>query len=333
MHIAKFFIYLSLFTFYFCLSSSNASRIEKPAFNIIPLGTSGGELENNLSSYLVAPVHSNDWVALDAGTLCGGIKNIPKSTLKTLGIVSAKKLFSDNIKAYLLTHAHLDHISGLIICSTGDSNKTIIGLPSTIEHLKNHIFNWKLWPNFANEGQEPLLKKYQYHRLELNHSNSIAKTRFTVTAYPLSHGNNYESTAFLLESNHQYLLYLGDTGADAMEHSHDLQHVWQVIAPLIKKHQLHAIFIECSYSNSQPDNMLFGHLTPKWLLRELDELAKQVDSQHRNTALQGLTVVVTHIKQGLEETQNKNIILNTLNNKNRWGVIFKLPQPNVLLTL
>jgi hypothetical protein len=53
-------------------------------FKILPLGTSGGELQDNLSSYLIAPIDANQWVALDAGTLCSAIKKIPATELQSL---------------------------------------------------------------------------------------------------------------------------------------------------------------------------------------------------------------------------------------------------------
>jgi len=31
--------------------------------------------------------------------------------------------------------------------------------------------------------------------------------------------------------------------------------------------------IETSFPNEQPDKTLFGHLTPNWLMKEMDDLA------------------------------------------------------------
>jgi 3',5'-cyclic-nucleotide phosphodiesterase len=88
------------------------------------------------------------------------------------------------------------------------------------------------------------------------------------------------------------LLYLGDTGPDAVEKSSNLQSLWQFIAPLIKSHQLKAILIEVSFPNEQPDKTLFGHLTPHWLMTEMDKLATLTGTGQ----LKGLNVVVTHLK-------------------------------------
>ncbi len=69
-----------------------------------------------------------------------------------------------------------------------------------------------------------------------------------------------------------YLLYLGDTGADSLEHSDKLHLLWQAAGPLVKARKLKAIFIEVSFPNAQPDKSLFGHLTPRLLMQEMRDL-------------------------------------------------------------
>ena len=46
----------------------------EPQFVTIVLGTAGGLTEANLSSYLLAPTGSTEFVALDAGTLLTGLQ-------------------------------------------------------------------------------------------------------------------------------------------------------------------------------------------------------------------------------------------------------------------
>ncbi|MBS0349783.1 MAG: 3',5'-cyclic-nucleotide phosphodiesterase [Proteobacteria bacterium] len=320
----KKFKYICLLALFYV----NAIWAATPIFQIVPLGTSGGEFEDNLSSYLIRAFPTNAFVALDAGTLCSSINKIPEKTIEQLSgqPVTREVFFKENIKAYLISHDHLDHISGLVLCSTMDTKKELIGIPSTIKFLTENIFNWKIWPNFADQGTAPTLKQYHYHILNFNQNYSIPQTGITVRAFPLSHGPGYQSTAFLLESKGQYLLYLGDTGADVLEKSHDLQLLWQSIAPLIKSKKLRAIAIESSYTNAQPDNKLFGHLNPHWLLNELRVLAKTVDPKHPELALKDLPVLVTHIKQGLEKENNAKIIMHQLNDQNDLGVQFILPK-------
>ncbi len=285
-------------------------------FAVIPLGTSGGQFDNNLSSYLISSIQSKNWIALDAGTTCSELSKIS---------------YPITIKAYLLTHAHLDHISGLVICSPIDSSKNIYGLETTINFIRDNIFNWQIWPNFGDEGIPPLLKKYHYIRLKVGKPVEISNTGITVTPYRLSHGklsNNrhYPSTAFLLKSQDYYLLYCGDTGPDKLEKSDALNHLWIVIASLIRQQKLTAIFIEVSYTNAQPDNALFGHLSPKWLLKELHALANIVNPNKPNLALKGLNIVVTHIKQTSDNPTISSDILHYLVQHNDLEVNFIIPK-------
>ena len=119
----------------------------------------------------------------------------------------------------------------------------------------------------------------------------LENTGMTVKAFPLSH-SNLTSTAFLISNKNNYLLYLGDTGPDEIEKSQNLHLLWEAIAPLIKAKQLKAIMIEVSFPNEQPAKNLFGHLTPRWLMHEMNELAKLTGKD----VLQGFNIIVTHVK-------------------------------------
>jgi 3',5'-cyclic-nucleotide phosphodiesterase len=95
-----------------------------------------------------------------------------------------------------------------------------------------------------------------------------------------------------VHSNDAYILYLGDTGPDAVEKSTNLQKLWEAVAPLVKSKQLKAIMIEVSFPSEQPDKTLFGHLTPHWLMVEMDKLATLTGPD----VIKGLNIVVTHLK-------------------------------------
>ncbi|HJY12108.1 MAG TPA: hypothetical protein VJ304_04925, partial [Flavobacterium sp.] len=60
----------------FLLISLNvfSQKIEKPSFQVVPLGVKGGIDEKNLSAYLLAPINTNDYISLDAGTINAGIE-------------------------------------------------------------------------------------------------------------------------------------------------------------------------------------------------------------------------------------------------------------------
>src|SRR5699024_8462681 len=127
------------------------------------------------------------------------------------------------------------------------------------------------------------------------HRFAIEGTDLQGEIFELSHGNPYKSSAILItNSSGEHVLYLGDTGADRIEKSDDLEQLWTAVAPLIEDHSLKAILIETSFDNSQPENKLFGHLTPKLLQEELQVLAKKA----RRKDLSNLKIIVTHLKPG-----------------------------------
>lgn len=286
----------------------------QPSFQVIPLGIQGGGDESNLSSYMVAAAGSKGFVCLDAGTVRAGISKAIKE--KTLSGDPAG-IMQHDIKAYLISHPHLDHLAGMVINSPDDSSKTIYALPFCIDVLKEKYFSWKSWANFADAGESPLLKKYHYQALLPGNEEAIQQTSLAVRAFPLSHGNPYQSTAFLLRSDNSYLLYLGDTGADSLERTGNLHALWSSIAPMIKAQQLKAIFIEVSFDNSQPAKSLFGHLTPQLLFSELQALADLSGTD----ALRRVPIVITHQKPGNGREKSISMQLKA-GNTSDWKLVF-----------
>ncbi|MBE9568340.1 MAG: 3',5'-cyclic-nucleotide phosphodiesterase [Proteobacteria bacterium] len=99
------------------------------------LGCSGGISKNvATTSFLV-----DDDILLDAGTGVGDL---------TLGEMRS-------IRHIFITHSHLDHIASIALLADTLFDElignplTVHALPETIEALQAHIFNWTIWPNFA----------------------------------------------------------------------------------------------------------------------------------------------------------------------------------------
>lgn len=294
---------------------------QAPSFKVVPLGVKGGSEENNLSSYMIAAAGTDNYVCLDAGTLHAGIeKAIANKNFKK----SAADVLRQNIKGYLISHGHLDHLAGLVLNSPDDTAKNIYGMNYVINVFKDKYFSWESWANFADEGEKPMLKKYHYVTLDSAKEVPLAQTNMFVTPFPLSHGNPYESTAFLIRSGENYLLYLGDTGPDEIEKSNKLHALWESIAPLIKERKLKAIFIECSFPSPQKDAQLFGHLTPKWLMKEMAALGGLAGTE----SLKGLKVAVTHIKP---VGNNEAVIKKEIKAANTLGLTIIYPQQSVQL--
>ncbi|RKF62831.1 3',5'-cyclic-nucleotide phosphodiesterase [Erysiphe neolycopersici] len=159
------------------------------------VGTGGGPFENNTTAFLVRSVakrwSKGSLLAVDAGVHLAAISKILEKTGgfhkdenikdeieagKTCGQpgpvicsgpfeglelqyrslkANAGYIAGALVDTYLITHPHLDHISGLVVNSsglTGIQPKRIAGLSSSICALKTHIFNNIIWPNLTNEN-------------------------------------------------------------------------------------------------------------------------------------------------------------------------------------
>ncbi|NGX60798.1 MAG: hypothetical protein K940chlam9_00268 [Chlamydiae bacterium] len=273
--------------------------MEGNTFEVIVLGCNGGPKETNLSGYLLGPLGTDEYLAFDAGSLLEGIEiAIKKGSLPNQShnspLTQAGEILHNKIRAYLISHAHLDHILGLVVNSQIDSSKALMGLPPTIDNIRDFIFNGRIWPNYGSEGREPILHLYTYHRLELHKPTPVPNTGMQVEAFLLSHPHGYPSTAFLVESKGDYVLYFGDTSSDLMENEKHLARVWKRIAPLIQEKRLKGIFLECSYPHADEEQAQFGHLDTKLMMKEMHHLAEIAA-----TSLQDLPIIVTHRKQHL----------------------------------
>lgn len=114
---------------------------------------------------------------------------------------NAARIQGDLVDTYLITHPHLDHISGFIINTAGlagPRRKKLAGLPGTIQALKTHIFNNIIWPNLSDEDNGAGLFTY----LRLNEGGSPAMGNIdgylefneglAVKVWGVSHGHSIE---------------------------------------------------------------------------------------------------------------------------------------------
>ena len=159
-----------------------------------PQGSGGGPLESNVTAFLVRSLASG-WskgsvVAVDAGVHLSAITRIleqstpadlgkpdgtplpytiPKGPFAGLQVpharpdANAAHIFKNLIETFLITHPHLDHISGFVINTAGPPGarpKRIAGLPCTINALKTHVFNNVIWPNLSDENNGAGLVTY-----------------------------------------------------------------------------------------------------------------------------------------------------------------------------
>src|SRR6516164_7497472 len=171
-------------------------------FDVVALGALGGIEDGNLSAWLIHPHGDGRAVTCDAGPLVNGLRVADEKGAFAGVTVPADAALSGigsvltaTITGYLISHAHLDHVGGLIVASPDDSKKSIYALPSVANDLVETYFNWKAWPNFSDRGKAPQLKKYAMEELKPGTATPLKDTAMSVTAFPLSHGG-IESTAF-----------------------------------------------------------------------------------------------------------------------------------------
>jgi len=230
------------------------------------LGCSGGIGGRHMrtTSFLV-----DGDVLLDAGTGVGDL------SLAELSLV-------DHI---FVTHSHLDHVSSIaFIADTvgGMRSKPILvhALPATIAILKNHIFNWEIWPDFT-QIPSPETPFMRYAEIALGRTETLAGRAFT----PLPAIHTVPAVGYQLDSGGASLVFTGDTGPnDAL---------WKIVNRI---GNLKYLIIETAFANKERHLAeLSRHLCPSMLAEELAKFERDAE------------VYVTHLKPGETELTMQEI--------------------------
>ncbi|KAG9083272.1 3',5'-cyclic-nucleotide phosphodiesterase pde1 [Ceratobasidium sp. UAMH 11750] len=153
------------------MSARKKRRTSAPSgqFDLVVVGCGGGHDETNLSGYLCKP-RDQPWDAgilgLEAGSGYGALKRLlgtthlfsslfPKSKSKSKPELSATDrayTIYTHLRAFLLTHAHLDHVASLVISagSLPGPTKYILGAQGVLDDLNRCIFTpGRCWPNIV----------------------------------------------------------------------------------------------------------------------------------------------------------------------------------------
>lgn len=223
--------------------------------------------------------------------------------MKTLEIYSG-------IKEYYITHAHLDHVSAMILNSplayegeecSGDTKK-IWGLTFTVEAIKNHLFNDVIWPDLAGCNE----KRFQFGTLNNKESHQCDTfPGWDIIPLKVNHGftarntqKRIYSTLYLFhdrESNDS-LLICGDLECNLSSDATKglLEKALRHVVDNVPQGKLKGIIIECSSATSVRESQLYGHLSPVHLIELLSRLR---DMYQDTNALKGLDIVITHVKR------------------------------------
>ena len=183
------------------------------------------------------------------------------------------------IEHIFITHSHLDHLAALplMIDSVADMHDrpiTLYATDATLEIIKNHIFNWAIWPDFSEIAirQEAVM---QYQTIRIGEPLRLGER--TITAVPAEH--TVPAVGYHLDSGQASLVFTGDTTVnDAF---------WPVINRISN---LKYLIIETAFSNRERQLALTSkHLCPSMLAEELARLERDV------------SVFITHLKPGQVE--------------------------------
>jgi cAMP phosphodiesterase len=148
---------------------------------------------------------------------------------------------------------------------------TVHALPATIEILKNHIFNWSIWPDFTEipSKEHPFLR---YEPIEVGESLELGGRR--ITALPANHV--VPAIGFHLDSGKGSLVFTGDTTTN--------DELWAIVNRIAN---LKHLIIECAFCNREQSLAVMSkHLCPSMLAEELAKLERSCD------------IFITHLKPG-----------------------------------
>ena len=216
-------------------------------------GGIGGALRT--TSFLV-----DDDILIDAGSGVGDL-----SIEQLVGI--------DHV---FITHSHLDHITSLpflldTVMGMRPHPVTVYAIADTLKVLREHIFNWKVWPDF-NVIPDPSQPFLQYKEIKLGETVELGSRK--ISALPANHV--VPAVGYQLDSGKSSLVFSGDTTS--------CETFWQQVN---KVDNLRYLIIETAFSNAEIElAKISKHLCPSMLMDELNKLSRSAE------------IYITHLKPG-----------------------------------
>lgn len=231
------------------------------------LGCSGGIGGKSLRTTSILVDHD---ILVDAGT---GVADLSIAELAQIDHV-------------FLTHSHLDHIAclPLLIDTVGDMRQKpliVHATDATLEILRNHIFNWAVWPDFSEvpDEENPFLR---YESLRVGKTVELDGRKFT----PLPANHTVPAVGYQLDSGTASLVFSGDTGP--------CPELWRTVN---KIRNLKYLIIETAFSNREKQLARISlHLCPEMLAEELANLQREAE------------IYITHLKPGQSELMMEEIL-------------------------
>ncbi|MFK7886174.1 MAG: MBL fold metallo-hydrolase [Gammaproteobacteria bacterium] len=250
------------------------------------LGCSGGiGLGLRTTSILV-----NNHILIDAGT---GVGDLTVGELK-------------GIRHVFLTHSHLDHIAGLplfldsVFDDLMEHPITVYARAETITALREHVFNWVIWPDFE---ALPTPEESMLRFVTLAPGDRTAFEECTLRAVDVHH--SVPSLGYCIERGDSVFAFSGDTMTNAS--------LWEVLNDY---KTVDTLIMEVSFPNQQAELAeKSGHYCPATLAADLKNLRHTPD------------LWVTAMKPGTEDeifAQVQNAIPERFIKRLRRGDVFDL---------
>lgn len=183
------------------------------------------------------------------------------------------------IRDVVITHAHIDHIIGLpLMLATIYDRHTdpinIYALPEVVDALKQHIFNWTIWPDYTCLPEDnPIIRLHPIHVGDnLNLQNK------KIHVLPAEHPT--PTVGYLVADESSSFAFTGDNGCN------------DALWPILNQHKPDLLIIDVSFTDEVDElARLSGHLTPTHLHGQLAQF------EHLDTR-----IMITHLKPGFEDT-------------------------------
>jgi cAMP phosphodiesterase len=191
-------------------------------------------------------------VLLDAGT---GVGDLPLEELHS-------------IRHVFLTHSHLDHIAGLpmlidsIFTESVEVPVTVYGRQETLDAIREHLFNWVIWPDFSKLPNEanPMLRY-----VVCNPGDTITIDHRNFHAVDVEH--SVPSIGYTVQNSGGVFAVSGDTRTNRT--------LWPVLNAC---YDLKVLLIEVSFPNELESlAATAGHYCPNTLCRDLALLERDPD--------------------------------------------------------
>ena len=164
-----------------------------------------------------------------------------------------------NIRDIVLSHAHLDHVSGLPLFIDDlfpvlEEPVRVHARAPVIDALEQHVFNWTIYPRFSEltNTHGPVI---EYRTIDIGESFHVRHLAVT----PIEVNHKVPSSGFVISDKSTTIAISGDTA--------ETDGLWNAVNGL---DSLDALFIECAFPNEHEELAEKSfHLTPRKLAREL----------------------------------------------------------------